>query len=163
VLLVGEQSGDQEDVTGEPFAGPAGRLLDKLLDAAGIDRKSVYLTNAMQHFSFRPDERGKRRIHQTPRRGQVRACLPWLTGELRTVRPELVVCLGTTAAKALLGPAFRLIGSRGELLDHPGDLPGAWRVLATVHPLSVLRVPDRDRACVDLLADLNVAAKYLAA
>lgn len=165
-MLVGEQPGDREDREGEPFVGPAGRLLDKLLDQAGIEREQVYLTNAVKHFSFRLDERGKRRIHQKPRAGEVAACRPWLAGELRAVRPELVVCLGATAAKALLGNAFRLTAHRGELMDRPdtvgADLPGDWSVLATVHPSAVLRSPDRKQAYEDMLADLAVAGRFLA-
>jgi uracil-DNA glycosylase family protein len=166
VFIVGEQPGDVEDRKGEPFVGPAGRLLDALLAEAGIDRGAVYLTNAVKHFSFRLDERGKRRIHQRPRSGEVAACRPWLAGELRVVRPSLVVCLGATAAKAVLGPKFRLTDHRGELVRRPDtvgdDLPGDWSVLATVHPSSVLRATDREQARRELLADLRPVAEFLA-
>lgn len=165
-VLVGEQPGDREDREGEPFVGPAGRLLDRILDESGIERNQVYLTNAVKHFSFRLDDRGKRRIHQKPRAGELSACRPWLAGELRAVRPEIVVCLGATAAKALLGNAFRLTAHRGELMDRPdsvaADLPGDWSVLATVHPSAVLRSPDRDEAYQGILADLTVAGRFLA-
>jgi DNA polymerase len=166
VVMVGEQPGDREDLAGEPFVGPAGRLLDKVLAEAGIDRSATYLTNAVKHFSFRVAERGKRRIHQRPRGGQIAACRPWLAGELRAVRPELVVCLGAVAAQAVAGPAFRLTAHRGELTARPDsvadDLPGDWRFLATVHPSAVLRATDRDQAYHDLLADLRPVAEFLA-
>jgi DNA polymerase len=165
-MLVGEQPGDREDREGEPFVGPAGRLLDRVLTEAGIDRGDAYLTNAVKHFSFRLDERGKRRIHQKPRAGEIAACRPWLAGELRAVQPRLVVCLGATAAKALLGNAFRLTAHRGELMDRPdtvgADRPGDWSVLATVHPSAVLRSPDRDQAYREMVADLTVAGEFLA-
>jgi uracil-DNA glycosylase len=135
VVMIGEQPGDREDLAGEPFVGPAGRLLDRACHDAGIDRAAVYLTNAVKHFSFRVAERGKRRIHQRPRAGQIAACRPWLAGELRVVRPELVVCLGATAATALAGSGFRLTDHRGEVLPRPDsvgdDLPGTWRFLAS--------------------------------
>jgi DNA polymerase len=166
VCMVGEQPGDIEDRRGEPFVGPAGRLLDGVLEDAGIDRDAVYLTNAVKHFSFRLDERGKRRIHQRPRGGEVAACRPWLAGELRAVRPKLVVCLGATAAKAVLGPKFRLTDHRGELVPRPDtvgdDLPGNWSVLVTVHPSAVLRSTDREQARRDLVADLRPVAEFLA-
>lgn len=165
VMMVGEQPGDREDRAGEPFVGPAGRLLDKVFAEAGIDRKTVYLTNAVKHFSFRRDERGVRRIHQKPRSGQIAACRPWLAEELTTVRPELVVCLGATAAQAVAGSRFRLTRQRGELTPRPDtvadDLPGDWSFLATVHPSAVLRAPDRDQAYGDLLADLRPVADFL--
>ncbi|HEX3650953.1 MAG TPA: UdgX family uracil-DNA binding protein [Pseudonocardiaceae bacterium] len=166
-VLLGEQPGDREDLEGEPFVGPAGRLLDRVLAEAGIDRASVYLTNAVKHFSFRPAERGKRRIHQKPRSGQIAACRPWLARELTAVRPELVVCLGATAAQAVAGSRFRLTDQRGALLPRPDsvtdDLPGDWSFLATVHPSAVLRAPDRERAYRDLLADLRPVADFLGA
>jgi uracil-DNA glycosylase family protein len=166
VVMVGEQPGDREDVAGAPFVGPAGRLLDKVLVEADVDRAAVYLTNAVKHFSFRLDERGKRRIHQRPRSGQVAACRPWLAAELEVVRPELVVCLGATAATAVAGSSFRLTDHRGQLVSRPDsvadDLPGEWKFLVTVHPSSVLRAPDRERAYQDLLADLLPVAKFLA-
>jgi DNA polymerase len=165
MVMLGEQPGDREDLAGEPFVGPAGRLLDRVLADAGIDRATVYLTNAVKHFSFRRAERGVRRIHQRPRSGQIAACRPWLAQELRTVGPELVVCLGATAAQAVAGSRFRLTDQRGELMPRPDsvadDLPGDWWFLATVHPSAVLRAPDRDRAYQDLLADLRPVAGFL--
>jgi len=156
VMIVGEVPGDQEDRQGEPFVGPAGRLLDRALAEAGIDRSRAYLTNAVKHFKF--TERGKRRIHQTPSRTEVVACRPWLDAELDRVRPELVVALGAVAAKALLGQDFRVTKERGTVLALP-DRDG--RVVATVHPSSVLRAEDREAAYRDLAADLTVAAKAL--
>ncbi|HVV23237.1 MAG TPA: UdgX family uracil-DNA binding protein [Pseudonocardiaceae bacterium] len=165
VVMIGEQPGDREDRAGEPFVGPAGRLLDKALAEAGIDRKAVYLTNAVKHFSFRPAERGKRRIHQRPRSGQIAACRPWLAGELAAVRPKLVVCLGATAVQAVAGPRFRLTEHRGELMPRPDsvadDLPGEWSFLVTVHPSAVLRAPDRDQAYHDLVADLGPVEEWI--
>jgi DNA polymerase len=167
VIMVGEQPGDREDLAGTPFVGPAGRLLDKVLAETGIERDVVYLTNVVKHFSFRLDERGKRRIHQRPRAGQIRACRPWLAGELKAVRPELLVCLGATAAHAVAGPGFRLTGHRGIVMPRPdsvaADLPGEWSLLATVHPSSVLRARDRDRAYSELRADLRPVAEFLTA
>lgn len=136
VMLVGEQPGDEEDLAGHPFVGPAGRLLDRALAAAGIDRQSAYVTNAVKHFKWEP--RGKRRIHQKPNAREVRACRPWLDAEIRAIRPRAVVCLGATAAQALLGREFRVTQRRGELLA----TPLAPIVLATVHPSSILRAPD---------------------
>jgi DNA polymerase len=166
VVMIGEQPGDREDLAGEPFVGPAGHLLDRACHDAGIDRAVVYLTNVVKHFSFRVAERGKRRIHQRPRSGQIAACRPWLAGELRTVRPELVVCLGATAATALAGAGFRLTDHRGAMLPRPDsvgdDLPGTWRLLATVHPSAVLRAPDREQAYQELVADLRPVGEFLA-
>jgi uracil-DNA glycosylase len=163
LMLVGEQPGDQEDKAGKPFVGPAGRLLDRAMDEAGIDRSSVYLTNAVKHFKWTPAERGKRRIHQKPARGEVLACLPWLTAELRVVRPGLVVCLGAVAAGAIFGPSFRLTQHRGELLDPPDTMPGDWRAVVTVHPSAVLRSPDREKSFQDFVADLRVVHHAMAA
>jgi uracil-DNA glycosylase family protein len=165
VLMVGEQPGDQEDRAGAPFVGPAGRMLDRALADAGIDRSQVYVTNAVKHFKFVPAERGKRRIHKTPSRTEVVACRPWLLAELNLVRPEVVVMLGAVAAKALLGPGFKLTEHRGELLDLPSTvdderLPEA-KVLATVHPSSVLRAPNRDEAYQAFAADLKALAAAL--
>jgi DNA polymerase len=160
VMLVGEQPGDREDLAGEPFVGPAGRLLDRALTEVGIDRERTYVTNAVKHFKFTRDARGTRRIHQKPSRTEVVACRPWLLAELDLVRPVLVLALGATAAQSLLGAAFRLTRHRGEVLDAP-EL--ATRVLATTHPSAVLRAPDRDAAYQELLADLRVAAGALAA
>jgi DNA polymerase len=133
---VGEQPGHEEDLSGHPFVGPAGRLLDRALGDAGLDRRSVYVTNAVKHFKWEP--RGKRRIHQKPTAGEVRACRPWLEAEIRVVRPRAVVCLGATAAQDLLGRDFRVTEHRGEVLA-TGLAP---IVMATVHPSSILRAPD---------------------
>ena len=164
LLLVGEQPGDQEDRAGKPFVGPAGRLLDKALAAADIDRKSVYLTNAVKHFRF--ERRGKRRIHKAPNRTEVVACQPWLLAELSAIQPHVVVLLGATAAKSLMGSGFRLTQHRGEVQRLHTDateinLDVHPQVVVTVHPSSVLRGPpeDRDKAFDALVADLRVAAK----
>jgi DNA polymerase len=136
VMLVGEQPGDQEDLAGKPFVGPAGRLLDKALEEAGIDRRQAYVTNVVKHFKWQP--RGKRRIHQKPNWSEMAACRPWLEAELEVVEPDVVVCLGATAAQALIGRDFRVSRQRGELVDSPL----ARYVLATVHPSSILRQRD---------------------
>lgn len=138
IMLVGEQPGDREDVTGHPFVGPAGRILDEALQQAGIDRRDVYLTNAVKHFSWTPAERGKRRIHKKPRYSEIRACRPWLEAEIAATRPHVIVCLGATAAQALLGPDFSVMRRRGQFI--PSSL--APRVMATVHPSSILRAAD---------------------
>ncbi|MBF6170819.1 UdgX family uracil-DNA binding protein [Nocardia blacklockiae] len=148
VVLVGEQPGDREDVAGSPFVGPAGRLLDRALAEAGIERDAVYLTNAVKHFKF--TERGKRRIHQQPGRTEVTACRPWLEAELDRIAPDLVVCLGAIAAQAVIDPSFRVTKQRGQVLPL-----GARRAVATVHPSAVLRSPDRDAAYAEFLADLR--------
>jgi DNA polymerase len=155
VALVGEQPGDVEDQQGIPFVGPAGRLLQKALDEAGVARDDVYVTNAVKHFRF--TERGKRRIHQTPDLAHITACKPWLAAELQVVAPQLVVVLGATAAKALLGNDFRVTKQRGEVLSRE-TTRGPVSFLATVHPSSVLRAPDdqREAAYQDLVADLKV-------
>jgi uracil-DNA glycosylase family protein len=136
IMLVGEMAGDREDREGHPFVGPAGRELDRALEAAGIERDEVYVTNVVKHFKF--EERGKRRIHQTPRKGEIDACLPWLDTEIKLIRPRGIVTLGATAAKALLGSGFRLTQHRGELLE--SEL--APVVAATIHPSAIVR--DRD-------------------
>jgi DNA polymerase len=156
VMFVGEQPGDQEDRHGEPFVGPAGAVLQKALEDAGIPRDSAYLTNAVKHFKWEP--RGKRRIHKKPRASEIKACRPWLEAELRAVKPVVVVCLGATAAQAVLGPQFKLMQQRGRVV------PSAFaeRVVATIHPSAVLRAPDSEgrRAAYDsLVTDLKVAAK----
>ena len=138
IMLVGEMAGDREDREGRPFVGPAGRELDRALDAAGIDRGEVYVTNVVKHFKF--EERGKRRIHQTPRKGEVDACMPWLDTEIKLIRPRGLVALGATAAKALLGSSFRLTQHRGELLE--SDL--APVVAATIHPSAIVRQRDSE-------------------
>jgi len=136
IMLVGEMAGDREDREGKPFVGPAGRELDRALDEAGIDRGDVYVTNVVKHFKF--EERGKRRIHQTPRKGEIDACIPWLDTEIKLIRPVGLVTLGATAAKVLLGSSFRLTQHRGELLE--SEL--APVVAATIHPSAIVR--DRD-------------------
>lgn len=160
VMLVGEQPGDREDRDGHPFVGPAGRLLDRALRDAGIDPALVYTTNAVKHFKFTRRE-GKRRIHQKPGRTEVVACRPWLIAEIDAVRPELVVCLGATAAQSLLGTAFRISTGRGELLSPPGGagLRSRPQLLATVHPSAVLRDRSRrhDEAYRAFVDDLRVA------
>ncbi|MER6951430.1 UdgX family uracil-DNA binding protein [Nonomuraea sp. NPDC000554] len=154
-MLVGEQPGDQEDRRGRPFVGPAGRVLDQALEEAGIDRDDVYVTNAVKHFSF--TLRGKRRIHQTPTAAEIDACQPWLNAELALVEPEVVVVLGATAARALLGPSFRVTRQRG--VPVPLDtLETDALAVATIHPSAVLRAPDRDAAYAGFLADMRVAA-----
>jgi uracil-DNA glycosylase len=165
-IVVGEQPGDIEDRRGLPFVGPAGKVLDRAIDEAGLDRASMYVTNAVKHFKHRPAAPGKRRIHQTPDRVEIVACRPWLVAEFARVRPQAVVVLGATAAKALLGPDFRVTKSRGVLLpwpdvaEHPEDFPSdpAGVLLATIHPSAVLRAEDRDGAFAGLVADLRVLA-----
>lgn len=139
IVLVGEQPGNEEDIAGHPFVGPAGRLLDKALEEAGIPRDEVYVTNAVKHFKF--EERGKRRIHKQPSARQIKACQPWLEAEIALVKPAAILCLGATAAKSLLGSGFALTKHRGEW--QPG--PGNSRVLATYHPSAALRAPDHDK------------------
>jgi uracil-DNA glycosylase family protein len=158
VMLVGEQPGDREDRAGEPFVGPAGRELDRGLEAAGIDRADAYVTNVVKHFKF--EERGKRRIHKTPKRFEIDACKPWLEEELRVVKPEALVLLGATAAKALLGSSFKVTQHRGELLET--DL--APIVTATIHPSAILRGPDdasRAEEREAFVEDLRVVAHAL--
>jgi DNA polymerase len=158
MMLVGEQPGNEEDLSGEPFVGPAGKLLDRALAAAGIDRRSVYVTNAVKHFKWEPQ--GKRRIHKKPSGREIRACRPWLDAELESVKPDVVVALGATAAQTLLGPRFRVTEQRGELLKALGV-----RFVATVHPSSILRAKDDDSrklAMQRFIEDLNVAASLLA-
>ena len=159
VMFVGEQPGDQEDKQGRPFVGPAGRELDRALGAVGIARDDVYITNVVKHFKF--EERGRRRIHQTPKRFEIDACRPWLDEELRIVGPEALILLGATAAKALLGSSFRLTHHRGELLD----TEFAPIVTATIHPSAILRAPD-DESRIEqresFAEDLKVVADALA-
>jgi uracil-DNA glycosylase family protein len=154
ILFVGEQPGDREDREGRPFVGPAGRLLDQALEEAGIDRKLAYLTNVVKHFKWTP--RGKRRIHAKPKRSEIAACRPWLDAEIEVVRPHVIVCLGATAAQALLGRDFRVTRQRGEVVDSGYGIPA----IATVHPSSILRAEDEDReaelaAFVDDLAAIK--------
>ena len=157
LVLVGEQPGDVEDRAGEPFGGPAGRLLDRALADAGLAREEVYLTNAVKHFRF--TVRGKRRIHEGPARWQVAACQPWLLAELDAVRPDGLVVLGATAGKALYGSSFRVTQVRGQVLPGPEPFDG-WAV-ATTHPSAVLRSRDRDADYAALVADLEVAVREL--
>ncbi|MFF0024808.1 UdgX family uracil-DNA binding protein [Streptomyces sp. NPDC005496] len=172
IMLVGEQPGDQEDSQGERFVGPAGRLLDKALEEAGIDRDDAYVTNAVKHFEFTPAAGGRRRIHKAPDLREMTACRPWLLAELRLVRPDVVVALGATAGKALPGKSFRVTKDRGALLPLPGEEAeqhtrpggrdeGVRYVVATLHPSAVLRSDDREAACAGLVADLRVAARAL--
>ncbi len=163
VVLVGEQPGDQEERRGTPFVGPAGQLLDRALDEAGIDRAQTWVTNAVKHFKFQTVTYTKRRIHQSPDTAEVVACRPWLAAELNVLRPELVVVLGATAAKALLPSTYRVTRDRGQVFDGPAG-SGA-RVIGTIHPSAVLRAPDetRDEAFAGLVADLRVAAGLLTA
>jgi DNA polymerase len=159
LMLVGEQPGDREDLAGRPFVGPAGRVLDEALAAAGIDRDDVYVTNAVKHFKWRA--RGKRRIHDTPSRAEVAACRPWLDGELALVEPRVLVLLGATAAQALLGASFRVTRERGRPIDGSGF---AEHVVATVHPSAIVRMRDkaeRVEAERGLAADLRLAAGLL--
>jgi DNA polymerase len=158
VVLVGEQPGDQEDRQGAPFVGPAGALLDRALEAAGIPRRDVYVTNAVKHFKWEP--RGKRRIHKKPRVSEIAACRPWLEAELRAIRPAVLVCLGASAAQSIFGSAFKLMRQRGEVLSSVL----AERVVATIHPSAVLRAPDeegRRAAFAMLVDDLRVVAKVM--
>jgi DNA polymerase len=163
LLLVGEQPGDVEDRAGHPFVGPAGRLLDESLVAAGIDRRRVWLTNAVKHFKWAP--RGTRRIHAKPTSREIAACRPWLAAEIAAVRPRLIVTLGATAAQSLLGPKFRVTQHRGEamrLASAGAETPPRW-VMATVHPAAILRAPDaasRRRETARLVADLRAAAAW---
>jgi uracil-DNA glycosylase len=159
IVLVGEMPGDREDREGRPFVGPAGRELDRALDAAGIDRGDLYVTNAVKHFKF--EERGKRRIHQTPRKGEVDACAPWLDTEIKLIRPAAIVTLGATAAKALFGPQFRLTQHRGELIET--EL--ASLAAATIHPSAIVRQRDdeaRGREREAFAADLRAIAELVA-
>jgi uracil-DNA glycosylase family protein len=154
LMLVGEQPGDHEDVAGKPFVGPAGKIMDRALQEAGIDREKVYVTNVVKHFKWEP--RGKRRIHKKPNSREIAACRPWLEGESRFVKPQLVVCLGATAAQTIFGPSFRVTRERGKVLSSTF----APKVVATVHPSSLLRQPDensREREYAHFVADLRMA------
>lgn len=158
VMMIGEEPGDREDIKGRPFVGPAGRVLDDALAAAGIDRSAVYVTNTIKHFSF--VRRGKRRIHKKPTAEEVAACRPWLEAELKVVKPRVIVCLGATAAQALLGRQFRVTRQRGEFVESPL----APLVTATVHPSSILRAPDEHARRVEmegLVKDLRAVAARL--
>ena len=156
-VLLGEQPGDSEDRAGRPFVGPAGKLLDRALEEAGIDRALVYVTNVVKHFKWTP--RGKRRLHEKPNAREIAACRPWLDAELKLLKPEVLVCLGATAAQALLGRSFRVTKLRGQILEHDG-----YKVMATVHPSSILRAPDdeaRHREMELFIRDLRTIAPLL--
>src|SRR5437763_13225027 len=158
LMLVGEQPGNDEDLAGHPFVGPAGRLLDQALDEAGIDRRKAYVTNVVKHFKWEP--RGKRRIHAKPNSVEIAACVPWLQAELEVVKPNVLVCLGATAAQALLGRAFRVTQSRGKFVESKL----AHYVTATVHPSSILRAPDAEARRAEMarfVEDLRGVAKVL--
>jgi len=158
LVFIGEQPGNEEDMKGHPFVGPAGGLLDRALADASIDRAEVYVTNVVKHFKF--EERGKRRIHEKPRIGEIKACEPWLEAEIDLIQPEVIICLGATAAQTLLGAKFRLTKSRGVPLDHPW----APHVVATVHPSAILRAPDaaqRHEEYSRFVADLKAARTLL--
>ena len=158
VVLVGEQPGDAEDKSGHPFVGPAGGVLDKALEEAGIDRGEVYVTNAVKHFKWEP--RGKRRIHKKPRVSEIKACRPWLDAELTRIKPRVIVCMGTTAVQAILGPTTTIARAKGQVFE-----TGFGPVIVTRHPSSVLRMREKEerRAALDeLVADLKLAAKLLA-
>jgi DNA polymerase len=158
VMLVGEQPGDKEDLEGRPFVGPAGRELDQGLEAAGIERKKVYVTNAVKHFKF--EQRGKRRIHQKPNAAELAACRPWLDAEIELLKPRVIVCLGATAAQSLLGRSFRVTKQRGEPI---AASPLADWIVATIHPSAILRAPDdvRQAEREAFARDLKVAASLL--
>lgn len=161
VMIVGEQPGDQEDRAGHPFVGPSGKLLDRALDDAGIERGEVYVTNAVKHFKWERGAKGQRRIHKKPNDTEIRACHPWLEEELRLVKPEVIVCLGATAAQALMGKTFRVTKERGKAI--PAPFGGV--VIASVHPSAVLRAPsgeERAQAEREFFADMKKVAKFLA-
>ena len=158
VMLIGEQPGDKEDLAGRPFVGPAGKILEEALARAGIARSELYVTNAVKHFSWEPDERGKRRIHKKPRYSEVQACRPWLEAEIQALHPKVIICMGSTAAQALLGKQFSVLRQRG--VPVPSNL--APFVMATVHPSSILRArEDRREQMQAFIRDLAVAAKQL--
>ena len=160
LMLVGEQPGDREDLAGRPFVGPAGAMLDQALDDAGIDRETVFVTNVVKHFKWRPS--GKRRLHERPNQAEIRACRPWLDIEREIVRPELLVALGATAAQAIIGRDFKITERRGEILP---AVDGGPRLLATYHPSAILRArtpEDRERMLAALVGDLTIAAEAVA-
>lgn len=180
LVMIGEQPGDIEDRRGQPFVGPAGKLLDRAMARAGLDRADAYVTNVVKHFKFTPGARGTRRIHRTPDRTEIIACRPWLDAELALLQPQIIVTLGATASRALLGSSFRVTVSRGVLMPWPeaaGDAPAVdtpavdtpaehplaagVRLLATIHPSAVLRSDDRDAELDGFVADLRVAAGAL--
>lgn len=158
VMMIGEVPGDEEDKLGHPFVGPAGRLLDRALSDAGIERSLVYMTNAVKHFKWKPA--GKRRLHQKPKASEISACKPWLMAEIEVIASPVIVCLGATAAQALLGSAFRVTKMRGKWIE----TAAAPRLLATIHPSSVLRAPDaaaREQQYREFVRDLTVVAREL--
>jgi uracil-DNA glycosylase family protein len=158
LMLIGEQPGDAEDIAGQPFVGPAGKLLDRAIEAAGIERSTVYVTNVVKHFKYEP--RGKRRIHKKPNAGEIAACRPWLDVEIQLVKPRAILCLGATAAQALLGRQFKVTAQRGRAIPSPL----APLVMATIHPSSLLRAPDdetRRRETKRFIADLRKVARAL--
>jgi DNA polymerase len=158
LMFVGEVPGDEEDLKGRPFVGPAGRLFDKALDEAGIDRSKTYVTNVVKHFKWRPAPRGKRRIHEKPNAAEIRACSPWLVAEIKLVQPRILVCLGATAAQALLGKDFRVTKQRGQWVTSEH----AERTMATLHPSAILRAPDpemREQQYRDFVSDLVKIAR----
>jgi DNA polymerase len=159
IMFIGEQPGNEEDLQGKPFVGPAGRLLDEALEAAGIDRRQTYVTNVVKHFKWEP--RGKRRIHKKPNSSEIEACRPWLEAEIAVVKPKVIVCLGATAAQTLLGKQFRVSRQRGEFIESP-----LAPVMATVHPSSILRAPDEQTRLVEMqrfIDDLTKVAGVLIA
>jgi DNA polymerase len=160
IMFVGEQPGDQEDRSGHPFVGPSGKLLDSALERAGLNRGDAYLTNVVKHFKWVPDPQGKRRIHQTPKSPEIRACRPWLDAELAVMKPRVIVALGATAAKAVFGPTVRVTVERGRVLHTPLADAG----FATVHPSSILRAPADLRAEAEkaFVSDLKRVARFLA-
>jgi DNA polymerase len=166
LMLIGEQPGDEEDHQGRPFVGPAGHLLDRALEEAGLDRRAAYVTNAVKHFKHLPAARGsKRRIHDKPNRAEVSACHPWLAAEIALVEPDVIVCLGATAAQALLGSDFRVTRRRGELIPSPLAIAPKAQLTATVHPSSILRARDAEARARELglfVEDLKVVAALLA-
>jgi DNA polymerase len=160
LMFVGEVPGDNEDLEGHPFVGPAGKLFDRALEEAGIDRKATYVTNVVKHFKWHPAPRGKRRIHEKPNAAEIRACSPWLGAEIKLVHPRILVCLGATAAQNLLGKDFRVTKQRGEWVDSEH----AERTMATLHPSAILRAPDpevREQQYRDLVGDLVKVARFI--
>src|SRR5215813_1712706 len=161
IMFVGGQPGDREDLAGKPFVGPAGKLLDEALNEVGIDRKLVYVTNAVKHFKWTPDPRGKRRIHKKPSYSEIAACRPWLDAELEVLKPKVLVCLGATAAQALIAKDFKVSQRRGELISSSSLAPN---VMATVHPSSILRSPDEESRHAEMkkfVTDLKAVAKLI--
>lgn len=160
LMFIGEVPGDEEDLKGRPFVGPAGRLFDKALEEAGIERKETYVTNVVKHFKWKPPPRGKRRLHEKPNASEIRACSPWLGAEIKVVQPRIIVCLGATAAQALLGKDFRVTKMRGQWVESEH----AEKTIATLHPSAILRAPDadiREQQYREFVGDLTVIAREL--